>query len=222
MKTKLESDTGSNPPACSRSSGTPETDAVWSATAQIDGIEAARMLRFHGEEMERQRDNLAKKFTRLDKPKYSGDPMLDAVLADTNPDFRAWVDSLPPTYWARYDLSAARIGWEAARKFISENVKEHAPLSAAASVDYGVGVETTVEHVNRAADRGCVSRLVRCSSSSVDDVSGGECSSVADKHESAPPQECPGHPEAKPPAHGRGWPPTAMPDPISRASEIDS
>jgi hypothetical protein len=35
------------------------------------------------------------------------------------------------------------------------NVKEHAPLSAGASVDHGVGVETTGEHENRAADRGC-------------------------------------------------------------------
>ena len=35
------------------------------------------------------------------------------------------------------------------------NVKEHATLSAGASVDHGVDVETTVEHVNRAADRGC-------------------------------------------------------------------
>ena len=41
------------------------------------------------------------------------------------------------------------------------NVKEHAPLSAGASVDHGVEVETTRDHVNRAADRGCVSRLVR-------------------------------------------------------------
>ena len=36
-----------------------------------------------------------------------------------------------------------------------ENVKEHAPLSARASVYHGVGVESTGEHVNRAADRGC-------------------------------------------------------------------
>ena len=35
------------------------------------------------------------------------------------------------------------------------NVKEHATLSAGASVNHGVGVETTEEHVNRAADRGC-------------------------------------------------------------------
>jgi len=35
------------------------------------------------------------------------------------------------------------------------NVKEHAPLSAGASVDHGVEVETTGEHINRAADRGC-------------------------------------------------------------------
>lgn len=55
-------------------------------------------------------------FTKLDKPKYKGDPMLDSVLAKPNPQFRAWVDSLPPEYWTRYDLSAARIGWEAARK----------------------------------------------------------------------------------------------------------
>jgi hypothetical protein len=35
------------------------------------------------------------------------------------------------------------------------NVKEHAPLSARASVDHGVEGETTGDHVNRAADRGC-------------------------------------------------------------------
>jgi hypothetical protein len=35
------------------------------------------------------------------------------------------------------------------------NVKEHATLSAGASVDHGVDVEVTEEHVNRAADRGC-------------------------------------------------------------------
>jgi len=35
------------------------------------------------------------------------------------------------------------------------NVKEHATLSAGASVDHGVEVETTEDHVNRAADRGC-------------------------------------------------------------------
>jgi hypothetical protein len=66
---------------------------------------------------------LTKRFTKLDKPKYSGEPMMDSVLATTNPDFRAWVDSLPPAYWARYDLSAARIGWEAASKFILENAQ---------------------------------------------------------------------------------------------------
>ena len=35
------------------------------------------------------------------------------------------------------------------------NVKEHATLSAGARVDHGVEFETTGEHVNRAADRGC-------------------------------------------------------------------
>jgi len=46
-------------------------------------------------------------------------------------------------------------------EFILENVKEHAPLSAGARVERGLEVDTTEDHVNRAADRGCVSRLVR-------------------------------------------------------------
>jgi hypothetical protein len=40
------------------------------------------------------------------------------------------------------------------------NVKEHATLSARARVDHGVEVECRKGHENRAADRGCVSRLV--------------------------------------------------------------
>lgn len=35
------------------------------------------------------------------------------------------------------------------------NVKEHATLSEGAHADHGVEVGITVEHVNRAADRGC-------------------------------------------------------------------
>jgi hypothetical protein len=35
------------------------------------------------------------------------------------------------------------------------NVKEHATLSAGARFDHGVKVETTGDHVNRAADSGC-------------------------------------------------------------------
>ena len=40
------------------------------------------------------------------------------------------------------------------------NVKEHAPLSAGTHVDHGVEVKAREDHENRAADRGCVSRLV--------------------------------------------------------------
>ena len=47
--------------------------------------------------------------------------------------------------------------------FSIASVKEHATLSAGARVDHGVKVETTKEHVNRAADRGC------CVSSSASD-----------------------------------------------------
>ena len=76
-------------------------------------------------------DDLVNRFTKLDKPKYSGDSMLDAVLGTPNADFRTWVDSLPPSYWARYDLSAARIGWDAACKFIQANANVDLPDTAA-------------------------------------------------------------------------------------------
>ena len=41
------------------------------------------------------------------------------------------------------------------------NVKEHATLSARTLADHGVRGVVTGDHENRAADRGCVSRLVR-------------------------------------------------------------
>jgi hypothetical protein len=58
--------------------------------------------------------------------------------------------------------------YEKAMKVLLDNVKEHAPLSAGASVDHGVDVETTQEHENRAADRGCC--VSSCSESSFVEV----------------------------------------------------
>ncbi len=51
---------------------------------------------------------------------------------------------------SRHLIDYSKGGW-----FLDANVKEHAPLSAGASVDHGVKVETMREHGNRAADRGC-------------------------------------------------------------------
>ncbi len=84
--------------------------------SEADRVVDAGHAMYHGAvvaKLERELKELRAKFTRLDQPRYSGAPMLDAVLGTPNPEFRTWVDSLPPTYWARYDLSAARIGWEA-------------------------------------------------------------------------------------------------------------
>lgn len=64
-------------------------------------------------ELEAEVARLKAKFTKLDRPMLKGDPMLDAVLLERNSEFDAWAATLPETYWARYDLSAARIGWEA-------------------------------------------------------------------------------------------------------------
>lgn len=30
-----------------------------------------------------------------------------------DPDFRAFVESLPDSHWSKYDLSAVRLGWDA-------------------------------------------------------------------------------------------------------------
>lgn len=35
------------------------------------------------------------------------------MLYSENPQFLAWTRTLPATHWARYDLSACRLGWEA-------------------------------------------------------------------------------------------------------------
>lgn len=34
-------------------------------------------------------------------------------LGDRDPYFRAYVEQMPDTHWAKYDLSAVRLGWEA-------------------------------------------------------------------------------------------------------------
>ena len=44
--------------------------------------------------------------------------------ADRNPDFDAWVASLPAKSWARYDLSACRLGWEAGVAFEKKRVQD--------------------------------------------------------------------------------------------------
>ncbi|TJY57396.1 hypothetical protein E4T66_18490 [Sinimarinibacterium sp. CAU 1509] len=74
-----------------------------------DAVEDSAALRREAAEALQQ---MAARFTRLDAPRYSNDPMLDAVLAVPSERFRARVQALPATYWARYDLSAVRIGYE--------------------------------------------------------------------------------------------------------------
>ena len=39
--------------------------------------------------------------------------------------FRTWVESLPAKHWAKYDLSACRLGWNAGREaLLKEQEKE--------------------------------------------------------------------------------------------------
>lgn len=41
----------------------------------------------------------------------------DVLLREDNPEFNSWVEKQPKNYWAKYDLSALRIGFEAGAKY---------------------------------------------------------------------------------------------------------
>lgn len=41
--------------------------------------------------------------------------MMTCSISEEDKKFRAWVESLPDTHWAKYDLSACRLGWDAGR-----------------------------------------------------------------------------------------------------------
>jgi hypothetical protein len=43
----------------------------------------------------------------------------DTVFPSPDADFERWRDGLPATHWARYDLSACRLGWDARAAFSS-------------------------------------------------------------------------------------------------------
>jgi hypothetical protein len=40
---------------------------------------------------------------------------LAALMLEPSEEFTAWTKTLDPKHWARYDLSACRLGWEAAK-----------------------------------------------------------------------------------------------------------
>ena len=51
-------------------------------------------------------------------------------LGTPDPEFQAFVDRMPDKHWARYDLSAVRLGWEARktsfpfRPLLQENLSD--------------------------------------------------------------------------------------------------
>lgn len=104
-----------------------DTDAM---QKQEEAVKAIRAKLSEPDHQALELARLGALFTKLDQPRYKGDPMLDSVLETRNDEFRAWAESLPKEYWARYDLSAARIGWEAAKKRSWRPISE-APLDRA-------------------------------------------------------------------------------------------
>lgn len=82
----------------------------------------------------------AKLMTKLGQFKTCGDPAIDGVLAASDPEFRAWVASMPEQHWAKYDLSALRIGWHYGRKpLMAENERLTAAFQRAHDQAYENG-----------------------------------------------------------------------------------
>jgi len=57
------------------------------------------------------------------KPPVKGDPVFDAPLYTKDAEFDSFVASLPEQYWARYDLSALRLGWHYGRERLVASVE---------------------------------------------------------------------------------------------------
>lgn len=43
------------------------------------------------------------------------------VPVERDPEFDAWVRTLSDKHWVKYDLSAARLGWEARKQLTEKN-----------------------------------------------------------------------------------------------------
>lgn len=90
-----------------------EADEPREATWLTD--ELANHLRTLQAEVDRLRERDERLMSKLGAFKGSGDPELDAALQSEDPEFQAFVESMPDNYWARYDLSAVRVGWHFGR-----------------------------------------------------------------------------------------------------------
>lgn len=66
-------------------------------------------------EKRRPRRQLPPELSAEDRVSHVSAP-IDEVLGTSDPEFTAWAESMPDKYWAKYDLSACRIGWEARKR----------------------------------------------------------------------------------------------------------
>lgn len=76
-------------------------------------------------------------------------PMSGDKQYTQDPAFDAWRDSLPKTHWARFDLSACRLGWDAGRRH--EQIVSGSPFTAerAGTIDRSRAISIFCEIANR-------------------------------------------------------------------------
>lgn len=68
--------------------------------------------------------------------KYLSAEELSSLGLKTDPEFNAWVDSLSDKHWSKYDLSACRLGWIAAKHSTWKLLSEEKPVAMTIIVAY--------------------------------------------------------------------------------------
>ena len=66
------------------------------------------------------RGKLLERAVGLKEPFATSQPLTEPDWLSADPEFDAWVATMPQKYWAKYDLSACRLGWHAHKALQSE------------------------------------------------------------------------------------------------------
>ena len=73
-------------------------------------------------------------------------------LTERNPAFRAWVETFPDEYWAKKDLSACRLGWDAATQRCSDIAKKQS-IQGKTYSEFEDGYDAAIENVVKALEK---------------------------------------------------------------------
>lgn len=119
-----------------------------------------------------------------DKPR----PFTEPDWMKEDPEFRAWVDSMPDKYWAKYDLGACHLGWFAARERTPASTPPngHCSLNVAqgtqcALAGHCIGDEPTIQNSAASAPSATLPQRISVKAAfTLGDCGDAECSTEAE------------------------------------------